>query len=81
MAANPIYSGFFDLLVTKSSPKEILDYNVPDGHQAYIESLIAKGKVEDLTDRESQEISDFLDLTHLILLVKSRAAVQLKSGA
>ena len=75
MAAHPTYFEFLDLVVTGgSTAQDILNYRLPENAQRRIEDLMAKSKENGLTEDETLEIKEFLDLEHIMRLLKARAA-------
>ena len=75
MAAYPTYFEFLDLVVAGGfTARDILNYRLPEKAQRRIEDLMAKSKEDGLTEDETLEINEFLDLEHIMRLLKARAA-------
>ena len=75
MAAHPTYFEFLDLVVAGGfTAQDILNYRLPENAQRRIEDLMAKSKEDALTEDETLEIKEFLDLEHIMRLLKARAA-------
>lgn len=75
MAAHPTYFEFLDLVVAgRFTAQDILNYRLPESAQQRIEDLMAKSKENGLTEDETLEIKEFLDLEHIMRLLKARAA-------
>jgi protein involved in polysaccharide export with SLBB domain len=75
MAAYPTYFEFLDLVVAGGfTAQDILNYRLPEKAQRRIEDLMAKSKEDGLTEDETLEIKEFLDLEHIMRLLKARAA-------
>ena len=75
MAAYPTYFEFLDLVVAGGfTAGDILHYRLPENAQRRMEDLMAKSKEDGLAEDETLEIKEFLDLEHIMRLLKARAA-------
>lgn len=61
------------------TPEQMLNYLPPDDEQAHVEDLVNKSKEGSLTEVERVELDYFVQLEHLLQLMRSRAAKVLAS--
>ncbi len=70
-----------DFLASAPSLEEIAAYRLPDPLQARAHLLLEKNRDETLTDPERAEMADFIEIDHLMTLVKAKARLKLARKA
>lgn len=56
------------------SPEQMVSYMPPEDEQEYVEDLVNKSKEETLTEVEKAELDYFVQMEHLLQMMRSRAA-------
>ena len=69
MDANAKVYGLMDL-----SPEQMISYMPAEDEQEYVESLVNKSKDGSLTEIEKAELDYFVQMEHLLQMMRSRAA-------
>jgi len=62
-----------DFLATAPSREELIDYRLPDAFQERAHFLLDKNRGEGLTPAERQEMEEFIQIDHLMTLIKAKA--------
>jgi len=71
------FAEILDFIVSAPSPEAIIAFK-PSAHmEARLAELMHKNKQETLTDDERQELEGFLQLNHLVNMLKIRARKKL----
>ena len=74
------YDELADFLARGPSTREIVDHQMEEGAGLYLENLIRKEKSGRLTDAEYECVERFMQIDHLMTLVKAKARRLLKQG-
>lgn len=67
-----------DFLASAPSVDEIIAYRLPDSFQERAHFLLEKNRGEGLVPSERQEMDEFLQIDHIMTLVKAKARLRLK---
>ena len=70
----PIFDHFVDFLVEKASPREILNFQIPEQDKQRAMDLLDKQDVGDLTPEETSELHQMQEVDRLISILKARAS-------
>jgi hypothetical protein len=71
------YEEVIEFIAAGPNTKRVADFRASAETKARVESLIEKEKNEGLSANEKAELDDFLQLEHLMRLVKARARQRL----
>lgn len=74
------YEEVIEFIATGPSPENLANYHASPQARERVESLIRKEKNDGLSDEEKLELDDFMQLEHLMRLVKARARGHLPHG-
>ena len=80
-AAVPSYLEIIDFIAAGTTPQAIVDYRPSLEAQQRVAGLIAREKEGRLTPEEKSELDHFVDLEHILRMVKGRARQILTSGS
>jgi hypothetical protein len=80
-AANPAYLEVIDFLAEKINPETLIAFRPSTGVQERVSALIARNGEDLLSAEEKQELSDYLQLEHLMVMAKAEARRKLQMGA
>jgi hypothetical protein len=69
-----------DFLAAGTTPESLIEFRPSDTAQARIADLIAREQDDLLSPAEKQELADFLQLEHLMILAKAQARRNLQLG-
>lgn len=75
MAPNPTFFHHLDFVVRGTTPEQILAFQFPSETQARIHGLMdrhASGEI--LSSEEKLEVEQFLDIEHVLVILKARAS-------
>jgi hypothetical protein len=72
-AANPAYLEIIDFLAAGTTPAALISFRPSQEAQRRVSELIARRNEGTITTEESQELDDFLELEHLLIMAKARA--------
>lgn len=75
----PAYDEFLDYLVTKASPRDILDFRPSESAQERANYLTEKNKANTLTPDEKAELEQLMEYDSLVSVLKAKALASLKS--
>ena len=84
MQSAPVRSVFgeiTDFLATNLTPEAIIDYELPEHLQARSIELLEKNGEGELTDREHEEMMDFVRIDNMLLLLKAKMKLKLQQAA
>jgi hypothetical protein len=68
-----------DFLGSAPSLEELAAYRLPDELQERAHQLLEKNRTGTLSSEERAEMEDFRQLDHLLVLIKAKARLKLKS--
>ena len=71
------YEEVIEFIAGGPNTKRVADFQASAETKALVETLIEKEKSEGLSAREKTELDDYLQLEHLMRLVKARARQRL----
>ena len=72
-AANPAYLEIIDFLAAGTTPAALISFRPSQEAQRRVSELIARRNEGTITTEESQELDDFLELEHVLIMAKARA--------
>lgn len=75
---SPVFDRFFNYLVEKATPQEILAFQISDEEQRRAEELTARNKAGTLTADEAAELEQMLEFNLLVGALRARALRALK---
>ena len=67
------YNEVVELFARGSNPGRVVAFRPSEESRARVEALLTRAKTCDLTPEEQTELDDFLQLEHMMRLVKARA--------
>jgi hypothetical protein len=79
-AANPAWLETIDFLASGTTPEALIAFRPSEAAQRRLEELTARQRDGTLTPEEQQELSDTVQLEHLLILAKAQARQKLRSG-
>jgi hypothetical protein len=81
MQSAPVRSVFgeiTDFLASLPSPEAIITYELPEDLQARAAELLEKNGESELSDREHEEMMDFVRIDNMLLLLKAKMKLNLR---
>lgn len=83
MATNPAFlDEIIDfMMIENKTLEQILSFHASESLQTRVEELIAKDHEKTITEEEQIELQNHMQLDHLMILMKARAAKSLASRA
>jgi hypothetical protein len=69
-----------DFLVSEPTPHEIIAFKPPDSLDQRLHELLDKNSAGVLTGSEQAELNRFLEVNHLLILLKAKARLKLRGG-
>ncbi|MGH9583458.1 MAG: hypothetical protein ACRD4O_11025 [Bryobacteraceae bacterium] len=79
-AANPAYLELIDFLAEGTTPEALIAFRPSPAVQERVSNLIARDQGGCLSEAEKQELVDFLQLEHLMIMAKAQARRKLGLG-
>lgn len=73
MTLTKAYDEIVDFIAAGSSPQSVSEFHPSEAAKARVIELMAYAKAETLTAEEASELEHYLQLEHLMRLVKARA--------
>lgn len=73
MAMTPVYLEVVDFIAAGPTPDRIAAYHPSDGARERVLELLQRQKAGALLPQEESELDDYLQLEHLMRLIKARA--------
>ncbi len=67
-------------LETNPSPQDVLTYHASRRSHLRLERLLTLNEANLLTEKEKQELDEFENIKHLVVMLKAQAAKQLKQN-
>jgi hypothetical protein len=67
-----------DFLGSGPTVDEILEFQISERHNQYLQQLINKSKHQVLSSEERQEIEDMLRIANFLTIIKAKARVNLR---
>lgn len=80
MSANPAYLEVINFLAAEITPTSLINFRPSESAQARVADLIARDQQGSLGLDEKQELADFLQLEHLMIMAKAQARRNLEVG-
>lgn len=71
--ANPVYLELIDFIVARATPEALLQFRPSEANQKRVSDLIAREHAGTLSPDESSELSEFLQVEHLMVMAKAQA--------
>lgn len=75
-----MFSEILDFLVTSPTPDDILAFRPSSELEERLSYLMAKNKLDTLSDEEQQELESFLQVNHFVNMLKIRARQKLTAS-
>lgn len=72
-----VYDEIIDLIARSTGPRDITAFQPSDATNHRVSELIGKEKDSVLTPDEQRELADYMQLEHLMRMVKARARLHL----
>ncbi len=79
-ALSPAYLELIDFLAAGTTPESLIGFRPSESAQARIADLTARDQEQALSPAERQELADFLQLEHLMIMAKAQARRNLQLG-
>jgi hypothetical protein len=79
-ATTPAYLELIDFLAAGTTPEALIAFRPSPAIQDRVSDLIERGRDGSLTTEEKQELADFLQLEHLMIMAKAQARRKLQLG-
>lgn len=79
--ARTVFGEITDFLATNPTPEAIIAYELPEYLQARAAELLEKNGQGELTDREYEEMMDFVRIENMMTLLKAKMKLKLKKEA
>ena len=79
-ASNPAYLEVISFLAAGITPESLISFRPSEPVQARVADLITRQQEGPLPPDEMQELSDFLQLEHLMIMAKAQARRNLDLG-
>lgn len=76
-----IFGEITDFLATNPTPEEIIAYKLPEDLQARAVELLDKNGEDELSEREHEEMMDFVRIDNMLLLLKGKMKLKLKQAS
>ncbi len=80
-AAGLAYTEVIEFLAAGTTPEALINFRPSDAVQARVADLIARDEEGTLSSSEKQELDDFLQLEHLMIMAKAQARRNLTRGS
>jgi hypothetical protein len=80
-ASDPAYREVIDFLAAGITPESLINFHPSESVQARVADLIARDRDGALSAAEEQELADFLQLEHLMVMAKAQARRNLAIGS
>jgi S-adenosylmethionine:tRNA-ribosyltransferase-isomerase (queuine synthetase) len=79
--AHPAYLELIDFIAGGTTPEALIAFRPSREVQDRVSSLIAREHEGQLTDEDQQELADYLQLEHLMIMAKAQARRKLQLGS
>lgn len=79
--SDPAYREVIDFLAAGITPESLVRFRPSEPVQARVADLVARDQEGSLSDPEKQELADFLQLEHLMIMAKAQARRNLILGS
>jgi hypothetical protein len=70
---HPVFAEMIDFLASGPTPAQIVAFKISPTAQGRLEALLDKHREEGLTAEETAELDAYVQVNHLLLLLKARA--------
>ena len=70
---SPVYTEFIDFIATGTTPNTIISFRPSDAVKERVADLIHREKTTGLSDDETAELNQYMQLEHIMRLAKARA--------
>jgi len=74
------YEEFVDFIASGTTPQGVIDFRPSDKTKARVAELIHRQKTASLTEDETAELNQYLQIEHVMRLAKARARQRLAAG-
>ena len=69
----PIHHEIIDFLASRPTPEQIISFKISDAAQERLEELLDKNGETELTPEERTELDQYLQFSHVMILLKASA--------
>lgn len=76
-----VFGEITDFLATNPTPEEIIAYELPETLQTCAIELLEKNGEGELTDKEHDEMMDFVRIDNMLLLLKAKMKRKFQQAA
>jgi hypothetical protein len=77
-AVHPAYMEFVDFIASGTTPEAIIQFRPSEAAQERVHELIERKTGGLISEDESSELDDFLQLEHILIMAKARARQRLQ---
>ena len=74
------YEELIDFIAAGTTPRGVVDFQPSEDTKARVWDLVGRQKQQGLSDDETSELNNYLQLEHLMRLAKARARQHLTAG-
>lgn len=74
------YDEFVDFIAGGTTPQGVIDFRPSEQTKARVADLIRRQKAVSLTNEETAELNQYLQIEHVMRLAKARARQRLAAG-
>ena len=67
------YEEIVDFIAAGTTPEDVISFRPSEAVQEYVADLLAREKEEELSPAEKSELDHYMQIEHLMRLVKARA--------
>ena len=78
--ANPAYRELIDFLAGGTTPEALIAFRPSEAVEERVSSLIEQEKEGQLAEEDQQELADYLQLEHMMIMAKAQARWKLQLG-
>ena len=80
IVASPAYFEIIDFIAAGTTPEAIVQYRPSPEAQHRVEELIEREKASSLSAEEKAELDHFMELEHILRMVKAKARLIISRG-
>jgi hypothetical protein len=77
-AAHPVYMELVDFIASGTTPESIIRFRPSEATKERVSGLIERQNDGLLSEEESSELDDFLQLEHILIMAKAQARQRLQ---
>ena len=76
-----VYSHVLSFLASGPNPEQLMEFRPTPEMQARLDELLEKSRADTLTDLEKQELAEYEQIEHIVIMLKARAFPYLLSAS